>query len=103
MAFLLVPAMVGAIFFGALAAGAEREAGLPLPLRWWGVAAMTGVTFTLTFVGAPLALAGMAKARRYGRGDLTILYLIVAVLALLELPFLYLALHGYPSGDNAVD
>jgi len=56
------------------------------------VPAMTGVTFTLTFVGAPVAVAGMIKARRHGRGDLAILYFIVALLALIELPAIYLIL-----------
>jgi hypothetical protein len=93
MAVLIVPAMIAALFFGALAAGAPPEPGLPIPLRWWGVAAMSGVTFSLAFLGAPLALAGMFKARRHGRGDLAILYLLVALFALFELPFIYLALH----------
>jgi hypothetical protein len=83
---LLIPVLLGAAFFGALAAGAGSEPGLPFRLQWWGVAVTSGAVFSLAFLGAPLAIAAMRKARRFGRGDLAILYLIVALFALAELP-----------------
>ena len=86
MSRLLIPVLLGAMFFGALAAAAEPEPGLPFRLRWWGVAVTTAATFSLALLGTPLAIAGMRRARECGRGDLAILYLIVAILALIEIP-----------------
>jgi hypothetical protein len=98
---LLIPVLLGAMFFGALAAGAGPELGLPFRLQWWGVAVTSGATFSLAFLGAPLAIAGMRKARQYGRGDLAILYLVVAILALAEIPagIYYLANFGFGPRD----
>ena len=97
MSLLLIPVLLGAAFFGALAAGAGSEPGLPFRLQWWGVAMTTAATFSLAFLGAPLAIAGMRKARQAGRGDLAILYLMVALLALVEIPLgiYYVANFGF--------